>query len=87
MINGKGRIYKDQEDANNGTTIKANEMPLANFFVNKGSRYRFRMFSPGFTLCPVLLSIDKHKMTVIGTDSSSITPVRVRSLIIHPGER
>ena len=41
LVNGKG-VY-----GRNGTT------PPAVFEVRRGMRYRFRVMSPGFTLCPI----------------------------------
>ena len=86
LINGKGRIDPDQRDAN-GEIDFENNMPLATFVVTKGFRYRFRMVSPGFTLCPIQVSIENHSMIIIATDTSSVKPLQVQSLIIHPGER
>ena len=88
LVNGRGRINSDQKAANCCKEIDAtNELPLANFVVTKGFRYRFRILSPGFTLCPILMSIQNHNMTVIATDTSPVEPIEVQSLIIHPGER
>ena len=86
LINGRGRINLNQSVGNkesNGT----NEFPLTNFVVTKGFRYRFRIVSSGFTLCPVLMSIENHSMTVIASDTSAVEPISIESLIIHPGER
>lgn len=86
LINGRGRIDQDQTDANPDIN-ESNNMPLATFVVTKGYRYRFRMVSPGFTLCPILMSIENHILTVIASDDGSDEPMEVNSLIIHPGER
>ena len=86
LINGRGRINSDQSDANQDINA-TNELPLANFLVTKGFRYRFRILSPGFTLCPILMSIENHSMTVIASDTSPVEPIEDESLIIHPGER
>ena len=86
LINGKGRIDLDQA-AENPTINKSNSMPLETFVVKKGFRYRFRMVSPGFTLCPIVMSIENHTLTVIASDDGSDEPLDVESLVIHPGER
>ena len=65
----------------------SNKMPLATFTVTKDKRYRFRIASPGFTLCPIQISVEKHTITVIASDTGSVRPLKVQSLIIHPGER
>jgi hypothetical protein len=63
------------------------KLPIATFFVTKPYKYRFRVVSPGFTLCPVLLSIDDHEMLMIASDTGSLIPQRAKSFIIHSGER
>ena len=50
-------------------------------------RYRFRIISPGFTLCPISVSIDNHRLTMIASDGSPFRPVEVESFVLHPGER
>ena len=64
-----------------------NFLPMASFYVTSGKRYRFRIMNPGFTICPIRMTIDHHSMIVIGTDSSSIKAKKVKSLVIFPGER
>ena len=86
LINGRGRIDKDEFNANKEINSDT-QMPLAKFTVKKGFRFRFRMISAAFTLCPIVVSIQNHSMTIIATDSSTVKPVKVESLVIHPGER
>ena len=50
-------------------------------------RYRFRVISPGFTLCPISVSIDNHTLTMIASDGSPFRPVEVQSVVLEPGER
>jgi FtsP/CotA-like multicopper oxidase with cupredoxin domain len=64
-----------------------NYLPMAYFYVTSGKRYRFRMMNPGFTICPIRVTIDNHSMIVIATDTSPVQPTKVRSLVIFPGER
>ena len=64
-----------------------NFLPMAYFYVTSGKRYRFRMMNPGFTICPIRVTIDHHSMIIIATDTSPVQPIKVRSLIIFPGER
>ena len=75
LINGKGRF-----DENFPT-------PRATFHVTSGYRYRFRIISPGFTLCPIEVSVQDHNITLIASDTNAIEQVLVNSFIIHPGER
>ena len=86
LINGRGRINPDQREVNIAISSD-NKMPLATFFVTKGIRYRFRIVSPGFTLCPIQVSIESHSMIIIASDTAPVKPIEVQALIIHPGER
>ena len=43
--------------------------------------------SPGFTLCPIVVSVDGHNLTMIASDGAPFKPLQVQSFIVHPGER
>ena len=86
LINGRGRIEPDQREVNIAISSD-NKLPLATFFVTKGIRYRFRIVSPGFTLCPIQVSIQSHSMIIIASDTAPVKPIEVQALIVHPGER
>lgn len=75
IINGRGRKSRDQE------------MPLSIFKVQSGKRYRFRVISPGITMCPIQMSIEDHPMTIIASDVGPVKPLTVDSFLISPGER
>ena len=62
-------------------------LPLASFFVTPEKRYRFRVMNPGYTLCPIIMWIESHNLTIIATDSGSVTPVVAKSVILESGER
>ena len=64
-----------------------NFLPMASFYVTSRKRYRFRIMNPGFTVCPIRMTIDHHSMIVIASDTSPIKPKKVKSLVIFPGER
>ena len=99
LVNGRGRFTDDQFNYNpkyNLTqTAKNNffkennydKLPLSTFFVTKGKRYRFRVIYFGFTYCPVMVHIEEHDMTIIATDASPVRPKKVKSFIIHSGQR
>ena len=78
LINGKGR-YTTKENS-----VKT---PYATFHVKSGFRYRFRIVSPGFTLCPIQVSVENHNLTLIASDTEDIEPIEVESFILHEGER
>ena len=75
LINGHGR------------TENGPKTPFATFNVKSGFRYRFRIISPGFTLCPIEVSVENHNLTLIASDTHSIVPMEVTSFIVHEGER
>ena len=75
LINGKGR------------TSDGLKTPFSTFHVRSGFRYRFRVTSPGFTLCPIEVSVENHTLTLIASDTSNLEPVEVNSFILHEGER
>ena len=103
IINGKGRFFEESFQSNKkynktkkGENVlsenvfekkKLTRLPLATFFVTPGSRYRFRAMQPGFTLCPILVSIDDHEMTIIASDTGSLRPQKAKSFVIYAGER
>ena len=76
MINGKGRH-----------STFAGATPTEVFKVEAGKRYRFRVSSAGFTLCPILVSVDNHTLTMIESDGAPFKPFEVKSFVVHPGER
>ena len=65
----------------------AKETPLMTFNVKKGSKYRFRVISPGFDWCPIEVSVEGHTMTLITTDVDSIEPKKVTSFVMSNSER
>ena len=103
IINGKGRFFEEGFSNNpkyNNTgrrrpplkenmfeTQNLTKLPLASFFVTRGHRYRFRVMQPGFTLCPVLVTIEGHKMFIISSDTGPVKPQVAKSFVIHSGER
>ena len=79
LINGRGQFK--MFGSGNVTT------PVAQFRVRPGRRYRFRVASPGFTLCPIVMSVDEHMLHIVASDGAPFRPINVRSFVIHPGER
>ena len=74
LINGKGQLK-------NSNSL----VPLENFFVQKGLRYRFRLILNGIQHCPMEFSIDEHNLTVIASDGNPIEPYEVQSIFITSG--
>ena len=99
LINGRGRMseaeFNNNPKYNQTGGMKKNpfkenhwdKLPLSTFFVTKGKKYRIRVAFYSFTVCPVLVSIQQHDMLIIASDSSSVKPKKVKSFIIHSGER
>lgn len=99
LVNGRGRLFLDEFRTNprynksgHLTTNKFEEeykrkLPMATFFVTKGQKYRFRVAYYGFGMCPVMVNIQEHDMLIIASDTSAVKPKKVKSFIIHSGER
>nr|CAD7440973.1 unnamed protein product [Timema bartmani] len=94
IINGKGGL----ENFGAGWKETYSKMPRETFTISKvgagilrilrkGKRYRFRLAFNSAVYCPVQMSIDQHKLTVIASESASFQPVEVSSLMINGGER
>lgn len=101
IVNGKGRFFQESFESNqkyNASKLSSlsenmfekqnlTKLPLATFYVSHGFKYRFRVANPGFTLCPVLVSIDDHELLIIASDTGSVQPEKAKSFIIYGGER
>lgn len=55
--------------------------------VEPGMRYRFRFINSGFNVCPFLLQIENHNMTIIASEISYVKPYTIDSLYSVTGER
>lgn len=86
LINGKGRYYDFREKPHFSSAAQL-QMPLANFNVKQGYRYRFRIINAGFLNCPIRMTIDNHSLLILSSDSYNVVPVEVDSLVIYAGER
>jgi L-ascorbate oxidase len=78
LINGRGG---DKNEDNN----EDEHLPRAEFVVEKGKRYRFRMINAGILFCPLQVSIEHHNLTIIATDGNPIEPIEVVSFFILAG--
>ncbi|KAF6033174.1 hypothetical protein EB796_008520 [Bugula neritina] len=72
LINGRGRFN--------------NTAPLTIHRVDQGQQYMFRFINTGFDNM-VEVSIDGHRMTVVGVDSCEVEPVVLDSVFLAIGER
>lgn len=60
----------------------------AEFEVEQGKRYRFRVaYTGGPVGCPVTLTLDRHLVKVIGMDGNPTNPYEVSSITLSKGER
>jgi FtsP/CotA-like multicopper oxidase with cupredoxin domain len=55
--------------------------------VEANKSYRFRFINSGFNVCPFLLQIEHHNMTIIATEISYVEPFSIDSLFSSTGER
>ncbi|XP_046753261.1 laccase-1-like [Diprion similis] len=83
LLNGFGRYY----DAGTDSDPVNVSFPLATFHVQKDLRYRFRIINANNHVCPVILQIQNHSLTLIATDGMPIEPRTVDSIVHYPGER
>lgn len=60
---------------------------LALFKVEKGKWYRFRLVNSMSLVCPAELTIEKHTLNVIGSDSFNLQPIIGTSIVSLAGER
>ena len=81
LINGKGQRQGFQNE--HGEMVFTDR---ETFKVTQRKRYRFRVFSNGITVCPIKVSIDNHKLTIIASDGSSLQPYDTDAFIINGGE-
>ena len=81
LINGKG-AYRAFEDSSKNTTVFT---PREVFHVKPGGRYRFRIISNN--ICPSILAIQDHPLTVIAVDGSPVKPLVVDHIAMYSGER
>ncbi|XP_050461961.1 uncharacterized protein LOC126856957 [Cataglyphis hispanica] len=80
LINGKGKYT----DKNTGITTNTS---LEIIDVEPGKRYRIRIINAFCTVCPGILTIQNHNLTVIATDGRDIKPKTVDSITSFAGER
>ncbi|XP_068204136.1 uncharacterized protein [Palaemon carinicauda] len=82
LINGKGVNTAAQAEG-----LESFNMPREIVQVTSGNRYRLRIINAGGLNCPIVVSIDDHRMTVIAADGKDIVPTTVDSLVLYSGER
>ena len=62
-------------------------LPLEVIMVTPGLKYRIRFISATGFNCPVIVSVDHHRLTIIATDGDPITPFTTDSFVIYSGAR
>jgi FtsP/CotA-like multicopper oxidase with cupredoxin domain len=76
LINGRGLQVN---------TIDPPQVPLSEFKVKHGLKYRFRVIHAGSFTCPMEVSVDDHSLLMIATDGTPIVPVKVKSFVVFTG--
>ncbi|XP_078320451.1 uncharacterized protein LOC144621367 [Crassostrea virginica] len=79
LVNGKFKSFSKSDNVNEEA------VPLETFNVTNNTYIRFRMIQSGIT-GEYKVSIDQHKLLLVGTDGEDLVPVWVDYLIIDPGE-
>ncbi|XP_031351622.1 laccase-4-like [Photinus pyralis] len=80
LINGKGQTR--HPDTNVMTTT-----PLEEFTVFQGQTYRFRLINAMGTVCPIIFTIDQHKLLAIASDGEPFQSVVVDGIQSYSAER
>lgn len=66
---------------------RAQELPLEVVRVTPGLKHRLRFLDGGSYDCPMIISVDGHRLTIIAMDGSPIVPYTTDSFIMLSGER
>lgn len=74
--------YNFLQDKNTGITTNTS---LEIIDVEPGKRYRIRIINAFCTVCPGMLTIQNHNLTVIATDGRDIEPKTVDSITSFAG--
>ncbi|XP_047501209.1 laccase-1-like [Penaeus chinensis] len=82
LLNGKGRDLHAKEEGRE--VVKT---PLEVLQVTPGLRHRLRIVSASSYICPMVVSIDGHSLTVVAVDGAEVVPRTVDALEIISGER
>lgn len=69
------------------TTNSSSFAPIPIFHVESGLRYRFRIINSGLNVCPFLMQIEDHELTIIATEVSYVKPQKINTLYFMAGER
>ncbi|XP_023948181.2 uncharacterized protein LOC112053114 [Bicyclus anynana] len=56
-------------------------------FVMQGYGYRLRFINAIALECPLLISVERHPMTIVASDASPVQPVIADAVRLYPGER
>ncbi|CAL1684660.1 unnamed protein product [Lasius platythorax] len=80
LINGKGKYTDKITGITTNTTLEVID-------VEPGKRYRIRIINAFCTVCPGMITIQNHKLSVIATDGLDIKPRTVDSITSFAGER
>lgn len=70
------------QDKNTGITTNTT---LEVIYVEPGKRYRVRIINAFCTVCPGMITIQDHNLTVIATDGRDIKPKTVDSITSFAG--
>ncbi|KAG7171470.1 Laccase-like [Homarus americanus] len=62
-------------------------MPLEVVKVAPNQRYRLRLINTEGLNCPMVVSVDDHRLTIIASDGDPIVPYVTDSLVMYSGER
>ncbi|XP_017843672.2 uncharacterized protein LOC108600530 isoform X2 [Drosophila busckii] len=67
--------------------IPLEQIPHQVYYVKRGFRYRFRIVNAEYLNCPIVVSVDNHKLIAINSDGYDIEAMEVGSIVTYSGER
>ncbi|XP_056008379.1 uncharacterized protein LOC125665694 [Ostrea edulis] len=79
LVNGRTKYFSDDSSENQRA------VPFEVFNVSHNTNTRLRMINSGMN-GEYKISIDKHKLLLIGTDGGDLAPVWIDYIVINPGE-
>ncbi|XP_071552514.1 uncharacterized protein [Panulirus ornatus] len=82
LVNGKG--------INSAAEIEGVErvvVPLEVIHVTSGTKHRLRIVGATGLNCPIVVSVDSHRLTIIALDGQETIPFTTDSFVIYSGER
>ncbi|GFR79622.1 multicopper oxidase [Elysia marginata] len=93
LVNGRSRFHKGGSIHAGAILVNGKarapggyEVPVEEFRVKPGLRFRFRVIYSGILNCPIYVRVDGHKMLIISSDGRDLQPVEVKTKEVNVKE-